>query len=184
MIEILPKLTRVTGVCLAVALLDIHAVQSATVTYQFQGITDSGPLLSENYSGSLSFDDSTLTSSYSGELGVSAVQMTFLGTNFTEANAASSPVVSFLNGEFLGLSFSVNNQIIGSNDISFSLIHGSSDTTDAYFTYSVNQPTVVGGAGDLIYSQVNGQPITSIPEPSSVLGLLGLGLVGISLKLK
>jgi hypothetical protein len=176
MINFLSKLTSVTGVVLAVTVMNIPAIQAATVTYQFQGITDNGafPFPNESYSGLFRFDESGLTNSYTGTLPVSTVHFTFLGTNFTEANAAATPLVSFDNGTFLGLNFSANTA-----NFSFSFIPGSTDATDAYFSYlDANQQS---GAGDVTYNRVNGGQNSSIPEPSSVLSLLGLGLLGISL---
>jgi hypothetical protein len=177
MLNTLSKLTQLTSVVLTVTVLNIQTLQAATVTYQFQGTTDPGsfPFPNESYSGLFSFYDSLLTGSFSGDLPISSLQFTFLSTNFTQNSALVPSVVSFNNGNFLGLNFSANTP-----DFSFSLIPGSVDTSDAFFSYENNSQQ--GGFGDVTYTFVS-RVNTSIPEPSSVVGLLGLGILGIGLKL-
>jgi hypothetical protein len=157
-------------------------VLAATVTYQVQGVTDSGnfPFPNQSYSGVFSFDDGPpITPTYTGTVNIPDVQFAFLGENFTEADAATTPLAYFDNGSFIGWDFSVADALISGTitSFSFSFIPGSNDILESYFTYESNGKS---GAGSADYTLL--ATATGIPEPSVSLGLLGLGLLGISRK--
>lgn len=136
--------------------------QAAVQTYTFSGAIDSGSLLGETYVGSFSFDDAALTGAGAEWLTVDSLAMTFMGSNFTQADVATDAAVEvgYYDGAFLGLSYSVDS---AANPFTF--VTGSHDTSDAFFAYD-------GGAGSVIYAPV--------PEPRDwMLMLAGLGLVGV-----
>jgi hypothetical protein len=152
------------------AALNANLTQAATVTYDFDVSVDSGPLLNETYMGSLSFDDSALSGSGSELLSLSDLTFNFLGIDYTEADDPNADV-EFLDGNFLGLSFSLNP--------TFSFVPGFSDVSEALFTYDIAQGA---GAGDATYNLRTGQ--TSVPEPASGIGLLTLTILGTVSRLK
>jgi len=172
------QLAPITPLLALAVAFNPSGVLAATVTYQVQGVTDSGNFLNQSYSGVFSFDDGPpITSTYTGTVNIPDVQFAFLGENFTEADAATTPLAYFDNGSFIGWNFSVLNALISNTFISFSFsfIPGSNNILESFFTYESNGQS---GAGSADYTLL----ATGIPEPSVSLGLLGLGLLGISRK--
>lgn len=164
MSKLLRIATLVTALCTA-----LPAAQAAT--YSFSGMMDSGSLIGESFSGNFSFDDLGLTGIDLEIRGLNSLSLSFLGTTYTLGNADSSPDVSFLNGSFLGLSYSVTTSTFG-----FSAISGTSDTSDAFLAYDkLSGGNIVDGqssSGLIFYLPV--------PEPESYAMLLaGLGLIGL-----
>ncbi|QLE55436.1 PEP-CTERM sorting domain-containing protein [Nostoc sp. TCL26-01] len=151
---------------LSFASTGFNLAQAATVNYTFQTSIDSGSLLGNTYSGSLSYDDSSLVGSGSEFIDVSAVSFDFQGVNYTTAN---NPTVAFIDGNFLGLNFSPVPL--------FSFI-ANPDFAEAYFTYDLGNGNA--GTGNVVYTLES----TSIPESTNVLGLLGLGVWGMGYWLK
>lgn len=157
----LPKLSAI-ATTIALSLGTITPAQSATLTYNLSGTTDSGPLVGETYSGFLSFDDANITGSGSEFLAVSAFNLNFLNPIFRNATPVSTPEVAFLNGNFLGLSFSTD---------TYSFIPGFFDIGEASFAYAVNQQD---GAGGISYSLQTDS--VSVPESTSTLVFLLFGV--------
>lgn len=138
------------------------AAQAAIQSWNFSGAVDSGSLLGETYSGSFSFDDATLTGMDAEWLAVANLSMTFNGSAYTQVDvvAGAAVEVGYQDGEFLGLSYSVD---AVANPFTF--VAGSNDASDALFAYD-------NGAGNVIYA--------SVPEPKDwMLLLAGIGLVGV-----
>lgn len=138
------------------------AAQAAIESWNFSGAVDSGPLLGETSSGNFSFDDAALTGMDAEWLSVANLSMTFNGNAYTQAGvvAGGAVEVGYLDGEFLGLAYSVDS---AANPFTF--VAGNYDTSDAYFAYG-------NGAGNVIYG--------SVPEPKDWMLLLsGIGLVGV-----
>ncbi len=160
------KLFRTTALA-ALLLAALPAAHAANQNYSFNGALDSGALIGQTFSGSFSFDDAALSSSGTEWLSVSSLSMNFAGSNFTQANAAagSAVEVAYLDGSFLGLSYSVD-----SSFPKFSVIPGYDHVSQAFVAYDT---AAVGGSGT---GNINFAPV---PEPESYAMLLaGLGLMG------
>ncbi len=165
-----PHLSFRSAVLGTALFLAASAAEAGLVTYGFTGAVDSGALLGETYSGQASFDDAGLTGSGSESLAVSTLTFSFLGNTFTEASGTGTPTADFLDGVFLGLSYEVT-----AFDPDFSLISGSSDTSDAYFAYTPVTVTDPAGFGSLAYAASTG----AAPEPATLALLMGgLALLG------
>lgn len=137
------------------------AAQAAIQTWSFGGAVDSGSLLGETYSGSFSFDDAALAHTDAEWLSVASLSMTFMGSAYTQADVAAGAAVEvgYLDGVFLGLSYSVD-----AVAYPFTFVAGTVDASDAFFAYD-------SGAGNVIYA--------GVPEPKDwMLLLAGIGLVG------
>lgn len=162
------KLLRIT----TLATLLCAAVPAAqAATYSFSGMMDSGSLIGESFTGNFSFDDLGLTGVDLEIRSLNSLSLNILGNTYTLGNADSMPDVSFLNGSFLGLSYSVTTNTLG-----FSVIPGFSDTSDAFVAYDkLSGGNIVDGQsgyGSIVYLPV--------PEPETYAMLLaGLGLMGV-----
>ena len=149
-----------------ILLLAAPTTEAATVRYTFSGIVDSGSLAGETFSGELQFDNSGLTHTGTESVPLSFFSLNFLATAFDLTNADNTPTAEFLNGGFLGFSYSVS-----AFDPLFAFIPSSFGLAldQPYFSYN----PVSGGAG---FGSLN-----LIPEPMSLalfsLGLAGMGLV-------
>lgn len=150
----------------ALLLAAVPAAQATILDYSFNGTLDSGFYSGTSFLGYFSFDNASLSHSGTEWLPVSNLSLSLLGNNYdeTDADLGSVAEVGYLDGVFLGLSFSVS-----SNDPQFSVIPGTVDASDAYLGYD----TVLGlaGAGSIAYNLV--------PEPATVpLLLAGFALAG------
>lgn len=157
-----------SGIVLSLTVQQINPAQAATVTYNLAGTIQNGLLTGQPFSGTLSYDDSPLTGSGFEVLDVSQVNLNFLGSTFTAADDDSYPnypTVEFSNGNFLGLNFSVS-----SFTPEFYLIP-SFGTTVATFSYIGASDD---GSGAIQYTVVSSP--TTVPEPSTVLGLIAVGI--------
>ena len=143
----------------------LSSAEAAVQTYNFSGMLDSGYYVGEHFSGSFSFSDVALVDIGEEWLVVDSLSMNILGNTYTLANADAPVEVGYINGSFLGLSYSVS-----SGEPQFSFIPGLSDVSEAYVAYDT--PSGLSGAGDVMYAPV--------PEPKDwLLILAGLGLVGV-----
>lgn len=156
-----------SGVVLSLAVQQVNPAQAATVTYNLAGTIGTGLLKGETFSGTFSYDDSPLTGSSFKTLEVSQLSLSFLRSTFTAADDDSypdGPKVEFSDGNFLGLNFTVS-----SFTPEFSLIPAFG-TTEATFSYI---GTDDDGSGRVQYTLS-----ATVPEPSTVLGLIALGIGG------
>ncbi|NEQ47640.1 MAG: hypothetical protein F6K00_30495 [Leptolyngbya sp. SIOISBB] len=156
----------------AVSLFAVAApTNAASVIYDFEVNNLDGSLAGETFSGFFEFDDSGLLGSGNEFLAVSDLSFSFFnGDIFTETDG--TPEAAFLDGDFLGLSFST--------DAEFSLIPGFFDLSEAFFSYDT--PVEGVGTGDIVYTLRD--PDVSVPEPVSALALLVVGALGASATLK
>ena len=158
---------KLRAVFLAAVLTLVSGVsRAAPVNYSFGGAVDFGALSGEAYAGQFTFDDAALTGLGDELLPVSRLSFNFLGNAFNQTTSAAPPVVTFRDGNFLGLSFNVNTFTPG-----FALIPGFLDVTRSYFSY--DNGTGNAGFGSLTYT------VSTVPEPEIlILMLTGLTLVG------
>ena len=146
-------------------LITLPAAQAAIQNYSFSGLIDSGAYINQTFSGSFSFDDATLTNLSDEWIPVSQLTVSFLGNNYTLAEASSPSEVSYNYGTFLGISYSAGTATEG-----FTLVPGYSHISEAYFAYDT-QAAGLSGSGSVIYAPV--------PEPETyALLLAGLALMG------
>lgn len=130
--------------------------RAASISFRVDNL--SGSLDGESLLGSFQFDDSGLTGTGAEFRPVSNLAFNFLGTNFTEADAAFTSEVVFSDSQLLGLSYAVGDP--NSDNIAFSFVPGFSSIDEALFSYDT---TLDGsGFGDVRYVRV--------PESSTVLG--------------
>ncbi|MDB9509578.1 PEP-CTERM sorting domain-containing protein [Microcystis aeruginosa] len=150
-----------SGVVLSLAVQQVNPAQAAIVSYNLAGTIQNGSLTGQTFSGTFSYDNSPSTGSGFESLDASQVNLNFLGSTFTAVNADSNPTVEFLDGILLGLNFSTS-----SFTPEFSLIpaFGSTEATFSYI--GIND----SGSGPVQY--------VLIPEPSTVLGIIALGIGG------
>lgn len=148
----------------ALLLAALPAAQAATQNYLFNGALDSGIFNGQTFSGSFSFDDAALTGFDTEWLNVDSLSMSFLGNSYSLADADGAVEVSYFNGDFVGLSYTVS---VG--DPQFSFIPGSFALNESFVAYDTTQG--LSGAGSINFAPV--------PEPESYAMLLaGLGLIG------
>lgn len=143
--------------------------QAAVQSYTFNGVIDSGFYTGESFSGSFSFDDATIDTVDLDITNLLNFDMSLLSTNFTLADVAGVPDVSFQDGSFLGLALNLNSV---TPNIGFTIVPGSIDATDAFAAYD----TTLGfsGAANVVYT-------LSAPVPEAetyAMFLAGLGVLG------
>jgi len=153
-----------TGLLAAAVAISAAPVSAATITYDFKVLPDSDPLLGNSYTGSFSYDDSSLSGLDEESLVVESLRFSFLGTDYDETNGLSDAEAVFFNGNFLGLSYVADD---------FAFVPGFVDLSDASFAYDIDAGV---GFADVIYTQR--QPEQSVPEPTSAIAVLLLGALG------
>lgn len=138
--------------------------EAAVQQYSFNGALDSGFYNGASFSGSFSFDDAGLTGTGLELVNLSSLNLHFLNTLFSQADAVVSPDVAFQDGVLLGLEWSVEQP-----QLKFTFVAGFADATDAFIAYDT--PLGFSGAGSVTY--------TPVPEPEAyAMMLAGLGLMG------
>lgn len=149
---------------LAASLLGaLPAAQAAT--YSFSGMMDSGSLIGQSFSGSFSFDHLGLLANGLEIRLLDSLTLSFAGQSYTLADADAPADASYLDGQFLGISYSAS-----AKEPLFTFIAGSIDASDAFVAYTMNN---LESAGSVIYA--------AVPEPGSYAMLLaGLGLIGLA----
>ncbi len=150
----------------ALAALLLAALPSAqAATYSFSGMMDSGSLTGSSFFGNFSFDDLGLSGIGSEIRGLSSLSLRFAGQTYTLFDADAAPDVSYLDGAFLGLSYSASGI-----EPKVAFVAGHNDVSGAYLAYTKNG---LDGAGTVIYA--------AVPEPESyAMFLAGLGLMGLA----
>jgi hypothetical protein len=152
----------------ALMLAALPAAQAAT--YSFSGMMASGSLIGDSFLGSMSFDASSLIGNGLEIFSLTSLSIGFAGHTYTLADADAAPDVSYLDGTFLGLSYSASGK-----DPQIGFVAGTQDASDAYFSYDTSLGP--SGSSDITYAPV--------PEPETYAMLLaGLGLLGLVARLK
>lgn len=153
----------------ATTILAVVPAQAAIQSWQFAGQVESGYYNGSSYQGQFSFDDAGLLASGTELINLNTLNFNFGGSLFNLATPAlANAAAVFQDGVFTGVEWSVDSN---SPAIGFSLVAGSTDTSDAFFAYD----TTLGlsGTGSLAY-------VAAVPEPTqSGLILAGLGLIGL-----
>ena len=156
------KLLRITSL---VAMLCAALPAAQAATQQFSGSLDSGHYAGQIFSGLFSYNDSAVANTGEFFQELDSFSMNFLGRAWTLSEAISTAEASFLDGVFLGVSYSADGVNIG-----FSFIPGFDSLRQAALAYDT--PLGFSGAGTVVYAPV--------PEPtSSSMLLAGLGLLGV-----
>ncbi|MDJ0579176.1 PEP-CTERM sorting domain-containing protein [Crocosphaera sp.] len=171
------KFTTASIFALGLSTINVSNVHAATITYDISGSIETGEpsLIGTNYTGQVTFDDLTEE--------VTSVTFNILGSTFDETDADITPAVVFDGDIFLGLEYTVTVVDAAFELASFTLSTGF-DPLDALFDYIPR----TGDAGDglVTYTLVDTSDTfnTSVPEPSSVISLIALGLSGVAFSLK
>jgi hypothetical protein len=117
MLNLFPKFSlAIATVALSTAAIATSQAQASTVTYDFTVNVTQGSLAGQSYSGTFSYDDSTLKGTGVEKLGVEqglTVCMNYFGRNYTEAsdrNYPKFPTLVFENGKINHLDFWVQPQ--------------------------------------------------------------------------
>ena len=152
--------------------IDISQVKAANITYDMTVENLSGSLSGDTFTGNFSFNDDNLTGSGSEFLRVFDLSFEFLGTTYTEDddNSFLGPEVEFLDGNFLGLSYST--------DADFTFVPGFFDLSESFFAYDFGLGN--NGTGDVAYAIRT----TAIPEPTTILGTLIGAVLGLGVTLR
>lgn len=144
---------------------------SLAATFSFQiDLTEvfTGSLAAgDSFSGNFSFNETVLTGIDAEFLDVDALEFGFLGETFTEASDPLGGLVSFEDGQLLGLEFSVDPLL--ADTPSFGIF-------GKEFAYSeAGSFTFPDGLGTASYAAAPSST-TDVPEASVVLGLLTMGV--------
>jgi hypothetical protein len=117
MFNLLPKFSvAIATVALGTAAIATSQAQASIVTYDFTVNVTQGSLAGQSYTGTFSYDDSTLKGTGIEKLGVEqglTVCMNYFGRNYTEASDRDYPkfpTLVFENGEINQLDFWVQPQ--------------------------------------------------------------------------
>lgn len=170
-------------------LLVANPAQAITFSFDFDVDIFDGPLMGQTFTGSASYDDSTLTGIGSESVLATSVEFMFVDVNQNDANYDESddigfplfPKVLFVDGTLLSLDFAVEPLKEGlPDDLVPSFFNIFFEDGFQYDLGVDAQDNDRGfGFGSVAYSTP-----TPVPEPTSVLGLLAVGAFGSTLKRK
>ncbi|NEQ77771.1 MAG: hypothetical protein F6K23_35020 [Okeania sp. SIO2C9] len=152
---------------------------TVTITDDFTGAFDPGPLVGKNFSGFFTFNSLGFTGVGEESFSVSDLSFRFQGTNYTEQDDfsgildpfSSGPEVLFSSGEIEGLEFFADFLTLSKDDFKFQ--DGQITGNIAYTLRQDSSP-----------SPEPGENSVSVPEPSAIFGLLMFSAMGYSSKLK
>lgn len=162
---------------LAVVMMNARVTKAAIVNYDFSGTIDSGLLLGETYNGSFSYDNALLIGLGAQSLNLTSFIFNFLSSSYGLASATVTPTADFLNGAFLGISFT---SLTTDIDPTFSFVASSGTGLPDDKPYLAYQ-TVSGDSGFGTLQNTNLTPATQVPLPEWLFGWLagGLGLLSV-----
>jgi len=184
-----------TGLSLGLGIISSGSALAATVTYDFTIENLTGKLAGNTYSGYVEYDDSrsenhieqqdfdSITSSEGGL----KFSFDFLGNTFREIhNDSEATVIGFQDGEIDSIHYQLESDDYEYSDIGYSFTFTSYNTDEfdnnytADFSYLIDGIDGDGGDGDVVFTRRD-SGYTSIPEPSS---LIGIGAITSGLLLK
>ena len=145
-----------TGLAFGIDIATPSPLRAAT--YDFNVNIDSGPLSANQYTGSFSYENSTLQ--------LTLFDFFFEGLYYS-LNDDPLASVSQSGADFLGLIYSVDGS--PSNPL-FSFVPGTSVLSDAYFAYDLNS-NLGAGFGSIIYNKLNTPDTNPVPAPLPVMGV-------------
>lgn len=194
--NILCKLAIATaGSALFFVAIEVKAVQSSTVEYNFFVNVNSGVLINNDYRGYFRYDDSTLIGSGFESVGANQglkLNLEFLGKRYSDLDqfqdkniplTLNLPRLDFFDGSLLGLIYFVIDGQVDPQDagkcIDSCLVFGIEYINFEYLRDNARGETEDRGVGSVIYSRFITP--TSVPEPRNA---MGLGLLGLSWLLK
>jgi len=144
----------------------LSAAQADVVNYGFTADVTSGVNVGQYY-GSLSYDDSTLTGKGSETIGISqglSIIFNYLGTTYTEKSdtgyGLGVPLLSFDNGNLLGLNYLVHDQFYIADHINEPYTGGAK-----FYNNASDDGQSGTQVGTVSYFQS-----TPVPEPLSIVG--------------
>ena len=163
---------RFLNLAASAALLLAPALSLAD-SYTFSGRVDDGPLVGQVFAGSFEFDATSVTTTFTGDLPLSAFSMLLFGQAYTLASADAAPVAVYFEGSLLGLSYVDADAANPLLRPFVALVPGFVSLGDAYLAYDQSTDPGAGLAG---YGSFNA---AVVPEPAALLLMLaGLGAVG------
>lgn len=143
--------------------------EAALINYNFNGTIDSGAFLGEIYDGSFSFENAGLTNTGSESVALSSFAINFHAATYQLADADFPSTADFLDGLFLGVSYSRNGF-----EPSFALVSAAGlGLPDDLPYFSYNRVPGDSGLGSLNFTNVS-----SVPLPGAV-WLFGSGLAAL-----
>lgn len=161
------------AVAIAVA-ANAKPTQAALVNYDFLVNATSGDNPGQ-YFGSFQYDDSTLTNVGLETIGVEnglTLAFNYLGTDYTEEDDTDFdlfPIVSFNNGQILGLSYFVPDQFAIAGDVNIPDVGG-----NRFYTI----------ANSVDATEVGTVSYTKVPEPLTIAGTTIAGVMGLWMQRK
>ena len=138
------------------------------VEFDFTVDITSGALVGERFSGNFSYDEADVVGTADEFADLSSFMFSFQGFDFG-LNDSIAPEAAFFDGEFLGLSYSVDL----SAPVFFSFVPGFFSVDDAFFAY---EDPNGDGDGTIAFSRAAqvSAPISLFLLASGLIGMLGL----------
>ncbi len=174
-----------TGLSLGLGIISSGSTLAAVVTYDFTVENLNGSLAGNTYKGYLQYDDSHPANKITGN-GFEAITSSdggllfsfdFLGTTFQQTDDESNRTqLSFKNGAIYSLYFRLESDRYDYSDLGYSFAFRSYYTDEfgelniVDFSYLIDGVNGSSGNGDIVFSRRASNP-TSIPEPSSLIGI-------------
>ena len=174
-----------TGASLSLGIISSGSAVAATVTYDFTIENLTGKLAGNTYHGHLQYDDS-LPENHIEEQGFDGISSSqgglkfyfdFLGNTFRENHdGLNRTQLNFHDGEVDSLNYRIESDGYDYFDIGYTFTFTSHNTDEfgnnytADFSYLIDGLDGDGGDGDVVFTRRD-SGYTSIPEPSSLIGI-------------
>ena len=150
---------------LLVSVLASAPAAADVIGFEFTVDIDSGALVGQTFTGSFSYEETDVAGIADEFIDLLSFDFSFQGLSFDQNDAVAE--AAFFNGDFLGLSYSIDFPA----PVSFSFTPGFFDVSEAFFAYESPNDD---GTGSIAFTPA---PV-SVPEPSTLL-LLVIGLAAL-----